>query len=120
MFVANDSSDSDTAVYIGSPVMCGSPVQATVTESTNLYKIVAGFPIHALLHTIYGQHRKPRNWYSAPLLKSKLFQYHSALVGLQQSSALTHQCGRFLTSFTSNDDIISRRKSKTAIRIFKT
>ena len=58
--------------------------------------------------------------YSAPLLKSKLFQYHSALVDLQQSNALTHQCGRFLASFTSNGDIISRRKAKTAMRIVKT
>ena len=58
--------------------------------------------------------------YSAPLLKSKLLQYHSALVDLQQSSALNHQCGRFLASFTSNGDIISRRKAKTAIRIVKT
>ena len=46
---------------------------------------------------------------SAPLLKSKVFKYHRALVNFQQSSALTHQCGR----------IISRRKAKTAIRILK-
>ena len=58
--------------------------------------------------------------YSAPLLKSKLFEYHSALVDLQQSSTLTHQCGHFLASFTSNGDIISHRKAKTAICIFKT
>ena len=60
------------------------------------------------------------NDYSALLLKSKLFEYHNALVDLQQSSAPTHQCGLFLASFTLNGDIISRRKAKMAIRIFKT
>ena len=77
-----------------------------------------GIPHHMTIKPVHAKCTQDN--YSAPLLKSKLFQYHSALVGLQQSSALTHQCGRFLTSFTSNGDIISRRKAKTAIRIFKT
>ena len=54
------------------------------------------------------------------VFESKLFEYHSVLVDLQQSSALTHQCRHFLTSFISNGDIISHRKAKTAFCIFKT
>ena len=70
--------------------------------------------------TDYWKMKEKLCMYSAPLLKSKLFEYHSALVDLQQSSTLTHQCGCFLASFTANSDIISRRKVRTAICIFKT